>query len=112
MRDRGIGHQPLDVALADPGADVLAVSTVFGNVPLAQATDNILAVLAVAGAAHGHTTVLIVGLVLSIALMGLASTWIARVINRYPWIAWAGLLVILYVALKMIYEGSHQLGWI
>ena len=43
--------------------------------------------LAVAGAAHGHTTVLIVGLVLSIALMGLASTWIARVINRYPWIA-------------------------
>ena len=69
-------------------------------------------VLAVAGAAHGHTTVLIVGLVLSIALMGLASTWIARVINRYPWIAWAGLLVILYVALKMIYEGSHQLGWI
>ena len=69
-------------------------------------------VLAVAGAAHGHTTVLIVGLVLSIALMGLASTWIARVINRYPWIAWAGLLVILYVALKMIYEGSHQLGCI
>ena len=65
-------------------------------------------VLAVAGAAHGHTTVLIVGLVLSIALMGLASTWIARVINRYPWIAWAGLLVILYVALKMIWEGWHE----
>lgn len=69
-------------------------------------------VLAVAGAAHGHFQVLIVGLVLSIALMGLASTWIARVINRFPWIAWAGMLVILYVALKMIYEGAHQLGWI
>ena len=69
-------------------------------------------VLAVAGAAHGHFQVLIIGLVLSIALMGLASTWIARVINKYPWIAWGGLLVILYVSIKMIYEGAHQLGWI
>lgn len=66
-------------------------------------------VLAVAGAAHGHFQVLIIGLVLSIALMGLASTWIARVIGRHQWIAWIGLLVILYVAIKMIYEGAHQL---
>lgn len=69
-------------------------------------------VLAVAGAAHGHFQVLIIGLVLSIALMGLASTWIARIINRFPWIAWGGLIVILYVAIKMIYEGMHQLHWI
>ena len=66
-------------------------------------------VLAVAGAAHGHPTVLIVGLLVSIALMGLASTYVARLLGRFPWIAWAGLLVILYVALKMIYEGWHQL---
>ena len=62
-------------------------------------------VLAVAGAAHGHPSVLIIGLVLSIALMGLASTFIARIIHRYRWIAYVGLAVILYVAVKMIYDG-------
>lgn len=69
-------------------------------------------VLAVAGAAHGHFDVLIIGLVLSIALMGLASTWIARIINKYHWIAWAGWVVIVYVSAKMIYEGAHKLGWL
>lgn len=67
-------------------------------------------VLAVAGAARHHFEVLIIGLVLSIALMGLASTWIARLINRYRWIAWVGLLIILFVSLKMIYEGWHEVS--
>lgn len=62
-------------------------------------------VLAVAGAAREHPTVLIFGLALSIALMGLAASLIARLLSRYRWIAWIGLLVILYVALHMIYEG-------
>lgn len=62
-------------------------------------------VLAVAGAARDHFQVLVIGLVLSIALMGLASTWIARLIGRYHWIAYAGLAVIFYVSLKMIYDG-------
>lgn len=62
-------------------------------------------VLAVAGAAREHPTVLIFGLALSIALMGVAASLIARLLNRYRWIAWIGLLVILYVALHMIYEG-------
>ncbi|MBL9057332.1 MAG: TerC family protein, partial [Rhodobacteraceae bacterium] len=65
-------------------------------------------VLAVAGAAHGHPTVLIVGLVLSIALMGLAASFVARLLNKYRWIAYVGLLIIVYVALKMIWEGWHQ----
>jgi cytochrome c biogenesis protein CcdA len=55
-------------------------------------------VLAVAGAAHGHPTVLIIGLILSIALMGLAASWIARLLNKHRWIAYVGLLIILYVA--------------
>ena len=62
-------------------------------------------VLAVAGAAREHPTVLIFGLALSIALMGLAASLIARLLARYHWIAWLGLLVILYVALHMIWEG-------
>jgi YjbE family integral membrane protein len=62
-------------------------------------------VLAVAGAAREHPGILIVGLLLSVALMGLAANFIARYIERYRWIAYVGLLVILYVAGKMIYEG-------
>ncbi|MBB5222546.1 YjbE family integral membrane protein [Amaricoccus macauensis] len=62
-------------------------------------------VLAVAGAAHEHPVVLVFGLALSVALMGFAATFIARLLNKHRWIAWVGLLVILYVALKMIYDG-------
>ncbi|MES2339851.1 MAG: TerC family protein [Pseudomonadota bacterium] len=62
-------------------------------------------VLAVAGAAKAHPGILIVGLLLSVALMGLAANVIAKYIERYKWIAYVGLLVIVYVAAKMIYEG-------
>lgn len=66
-------------------------------------------VLAVAGAAREHPGILVVGLVLSVALMGLAANIIARYIERYRWIAWLGLAVILYVAGRMIMEGWHDL---
>jgi YjbE family integral membrane protein len=62
-------------------------------------------VLAVAGAAKEHPGILIVGLIFAVALMGVAANFIARIIERYRWIAYLGLAVILYVALKMIYEG-------
>ena len=62
-------------------------------------------VLAVAGAARDHPGILIVGLIFAVALMGLAANLIARYIERYKWIAWVGLLVIVYVAIKMIYDG-------
>lgn len=62
-------------------------------------------VLAVAGAARDHPGILIVGLIFAVALMGLAANVIARYIERYRWIAYAGLAVILWVALKMIYDG-------
>ncbi len=67
-------------------------------------------VLAVAGAAKDHPTVLIIGLVLSIAMMGLAASFIANLLNRHRWIAYAGLLIIVYVALKMMWEGWHEVG--
>jgi YjbE family integral membrane protein len=65
-------------------------------------------VLAVAGAAHEHPTVLIIGLVLSIALMGLAASFIARLLNTHRWIAYVGLAIIVYVAGDMMYHGGLE----
>lgn len=62
-------------------------------------------VLAVAGAAREHPGIMVVGLVLSVALMGVAANAIASYIERYRWIAWIGLIVIVYVAGRMIYDG-------
>ncbi|NNM77290.1 YjbE family putative metal transport protein [Sphingomonas sp. ID1715] len=66
-------------------------------------------VLAVAGAAREHPGIMVIGLILAVALMGVAANIIARYIERYRWIAWVGLVIILYVAGKMIYEGWHDL---
>ncbi|MBZ9987729.1 TerC family protein [Mesorhizobium sp. BH1-1-5] len=65
-------------------------------------------VLAVAGAAMKHPTVLIIGLALSIALMGFAASFVARLLHRYRWIAYIGLLIILYVAVNMLLGGAVQ----
>ena len=74
---------------------------------LSMSLDN---VLAVAAAAREHPAVLFVGLALSVTMMGLAANVVARLVQRYHWIAWAGLLMILYVAGRMIWEGLHQFG--
>ena len=66
-------------------------------------------VLAVAGTAREHTWVLIVGLVLSVALMGVAANFVANVLKRAPWIAYVGLAVIAYVALRMIWDGGLEM---
>ena len=63
-----------------------------------------------AGAAHEHPWVLVFGLTLSIGLVGLAASLVARLFHRYRWIAYVGLAVILYVALKMVYDGSRELA--
>ncbi len=65
-------------------------------------------VLAVAGAAKEHPAVLVFGLALSVALMGLAASMIAGLLYKYRWIAWVGLAIILYVAGHMIYEGMYE----
>jgi YjbE family integral membrane protein len=65
-------------------------------------------VLAVAGVARSHLWVLVVGLALSIGFMGLAAAVIARLLNRQPWIAYVGLVVILYVAVRMIWDGGVE----
>ncbi|MBU0582707.1 MAG: TerC family protein [Alphaproteobacteria bacterium] len=101
--------------------DINHDGTIAGKAPrktLAQAALQIVIadvsmsldnVLAVAGAARDHFTVLIIGLILSIALMGLAATFIARLLHKHRWIAYIGLLIILYVAVDMVYRGAVEI---
>jgi len=80
------------------------------QIVLADVSMSLDNVLAVAGIALQHSWVLVFGLVLSVALMGAAAAMIAGVLKRYPWIAFVGLAVIVYVALKMIYLGSMDVA--
>ena len=80
------------------------------SVAIADVSMSLDNVLAVAGAARDHPGILIVGLIVAVALMGVAANFIARYIERYRWIGWVGLLVIVYVALKMIWEGAHEVA--
>ena len=101
-------------------ADLNADGTIAGGAPaktfrqaaiqivIADVSMSLDNVLAVAGAARDHPTVLVIGLVLSIALMGLAAAWIARLLERHRWIAYLGLAIIFYVAIDMIYRGSSE----
>jgi YjbE family integral membrane protein len=110
-----------EVAEALIGYDINADGTIAAHAPrktLAQAAGQIIVadvsmsldnVLAVAGAAREHPVVLIFGLGLSIALMGIAASFIARLLQNHRWIAYVGLAVILYVALEMIYRGAYEL---
>lgn len=84
-----MGQAVLQIAIAD----------------LSMSLDN---VLAVAGAARDHLWVLVLGLGLSVALMGLAASLVARLIERHRWIAYGGLLIILYVSVSMIWDGTNE----
>jgi len=103
------------------GFDINADGTIAGRLPrksfaaaawqivVADVTMSLDNVLAVAGAAREHPIVLVFGLALSIALMGLAASLIARLLQRQRWIAYLGLAVILYVALDMMVRGAQEL---
>src|SRR5689334_14138694 len=80
------------------------------GVAVADVSMSLDNVLAVAGAARDHPYILVFGLILSVILMGVAANFIARYIERYRWIAWGGLIVILWVAVKMIYEGAGHVA--
>ena len=97
----------LDGSHAEPARKSLRQA--ITQIVIADVSMSLDNVLAVAGAAKDHPGVLVFGLVLSVALMGIAAGWIANLLNRHRWIGWAGLLVILYVALSMCYEGAMEL---
>lgn len=78
------------------------------QIMIADVTMSLDNVLAVAGAAHDHPWIMVFGLVLSIGLMGVAATYIAKLLSRYRWIGYLGLVIVLYVALHMIWDGARS----
>jgi len=80
------------------------------QIALADVSMSLDNVLAVAGAARGSFLVLAVGLLVSVALMGVASDYLARLLGRRPWISWLGLAMVTLVALRMIYDGSMEVA--
>ncbi len=85
-----------------PPKSFVAAAWAVAVADVSMSLDN---VLAVAGAAREHPGIMVIGLVLSVALMGVAANVIATYIEKYRWIAWIGLIIIVYVAGRMIYEG-------
>jgi YjbE family integral membrane protein len=108
---RGHGH-----AAQTPGIAANPPNAVSGKtlkqavlqIVIADVSMSVDNVLAVAGAARRHIEALVFGLGLSVVLMGLASSVIARLLGKQHWIAWAGLAVFVYVALRMVYDGLDQ----
>jgi YjbE family integral membrane protein len=77
---------------------------------LADVSMSLDNVLAVAGAASGRTWILVTGLLLSVVLMGVAANLLANLLERQRWIAWVGLVIVLYVAGTMIWDGSTEVA--
>ncbi len=80
----------------------------FIQILIADVSMSLDNVLAVAGAAREHPGIMVFGLLLSIALMGIAATWIARLLHKHRWIGYVGLAIVLYVAVHMIWEGHRE----
>jgi len=91
-------------------AKTITFSAALVQIVIADASMSLDNVLAVAGAAKGDMIVLVIGLTVAVAFMGFMSHYIARLLTRHLWISWIGLAIILYVALEMIWSGSHQIG--
>jgi YjbE family integral membrane protein len=105
-KDGRIAGQPQGKSLAQAVTQIVIAD-------VSMSLDN---VLAVAGAAHDHPWILVFGLALSVLLMGVAATFIARLLHKHRWIAYVGLIIILYVSLQMMWEGGVQIydcnpGW-
>jgi len=109
---RELRHAPPPAPADDPETEAVegppATKTFLQaaiQVTLADLSMSLDNVLAVAATARDHPAVLFIGLALSVTLMGLAANLVANLVQRYRWIAWAGLIMILYVAGKMVYDG-------
>lgn len=83
-------------------------SAALVQIMIADITMSLDNVLAVAGAAHEHPWIMVFGLVLSIALMGVAATFIAKLLTKHRWIGYVGLVIVLYVAVHMIWDGARS----
>jgi YjbE family integral membrane protein len=100
-------RRPHQVGTTDPTKSLGESLMQIVVADLSMSLDN---VLAVAGAAHGSTWVLAVGLLLSVLLMGVAANLLAQLLERQRWIAWIGLLIVLYVSGTMIWHGAFDVA--
>ena len=107
-------HDPDEIAAKvasdGPVKEPMSYSQAIFQIVVADVSMSLDNVLAVAGAAGKSTAALVIGLAIAIVLMAVASHYIARLLVRYPWITWIGLIIILFVALDMIYDGSHEVA--
>ncbi len=107
MRDNGALDGSTEAhSHGKPAGTLLGALWAITLADVSMSLDN---VLAVAGAAGEHLWVLVAGLALSVVLMGVGASLVAKLIDRYKWINWVGLILIIFVALKMIWEGVHPL---
>ena len=104
-----VADDPDTVAIEGPPATktFLQAAIQITLADLSMSLDNVLVVAAIA---KDNPAVLFIGLALSVTIMGLGANLVARLVQKYHWIAWIGLVVILYVALKMVWEGWHQVS--
>lgn len=112
IRESAAEHAGVETLAEDPEIVVESTKSLgeaLWQIIVADISMSLDNVLAVAGAAREHPWIMAGGLVLSIALMGFAATFIARLLDRYRWLAWVGLIVIVYVALSMIWEGGWEI---
>ncbi len=113
IRSRAAEHAGGE-ALGEAGGGEVAVESTktlgeaMWQILVADVSMSLDNVLAIAGAARDHPWIMAAGLVLSVALMAMAATFIARLLDRYRWLAWVGLLVIVYVAVRMVWEGGTE----
>ena len=117
-RELRLSHAPATGELAfsrgDDGPPVSPPRKTFGQaaaqIVVADVSMSLDNVLAVAGAAREHPSVLVFGLLLSVALMGIAADLLGRVLQKHRWVAYVGLAIILSVACEMIYRGVRELA--
>jgi YjbE family integral membrane protein len=103
---QGARHDPDALA----SAPVKTMRQALLQIVLADISMSLDNVLAVAGASREHPWVLVLGLTISVLLMGVAARLVADLLERYRWIAWVGLLVVVYVALKLIWDGAQDIS--
>jgi YjbE family integral membrane protein len=106
----GVGHETVEeVTEGENAAPTKTMGQAIWQILIADLSMSLDNVLAVAGAAREHPYIMAIGLLMSIVLMAVAATFIARLLARFHWLAWLGLAAILYVAAEMLWEGGHQI---
>ncbi|MBP7650243.1 MAG: TerC family protein [Phenylobacterium sp.] len=108
MREQATHAQAEAISDNPPVREAKTFKAAFLQILIADLSMSLDNVLAVAGAAREHPSVLVFGLIFSVALMGVAASWIANLLQRYRWIGYVGLVIVLYVALHMMWEGHRD----